>query len=90
MLGKYCNDYYTPHVHTLHIQVIYKHNFPASSQQIKCNSLYLHINVILYLSTKCKTLYKVRQVKIFVQSANCTFGEQLQNTNTPLIIKQSQ
>ena len=62
------------------------HNFPASSQQIKCNSLYLRINVILYLSTKCKTLYKVRQVKIFVQSANCTFGEQSQNTNAPLII----
>ena len=60
-------------------------NFPASSQQIKCNSLYLSINVILYLRTKCKTLYKVRQVKIFVQSANCTFGEQLQNTNAPLI-----
>ena len=25
MLGKYCNDYYTPHVHILHIQAIYKH-----------------------------------------------------------------
>ena len=89
MPGKYCDDYYTPHVHTLHIQAIYKHtviNFPASSQQIKCNSLYLRINVILYLSTKCKTLYKVRQVKVFVQSANCMFGEQLQNTNAPLII----
>ena len=89
MPGKYCDDYHTPHVHTLHIQAIYKHtviNFPASSQQIKCNSLYLRINVILYLSTKCKTLYKVRQVKVFVQSANCTFGEQLQNTNAPLII----
>ena len=25
MPGKYCNDYCTPHVHTLHIQAIYKH-----------------------------------------------------------------
>ena len=54
------------------------HKFSSIFQQMKCNSLYLRINVILYLRTKCKTLYKVRQVKIFVQSANCTFGEQLQ------------
>ena len=38
---------------------------------------------------KCKKLHKVRQVKIFFESANCTFGEQLQNTNAPLIIQQS-
>ena len=25
MQGKYCKDYYTSHVHTLHIQAIYKH-----------------------------------------------------------------
>ena len=25
MLGKYCNDYQTPHVHTLHIQAVHKH-----------------------------------------------------------------
>ena len=30
----------------------------------------------------------MRQVKIFFESANCTFGEQLQNTNAPLIIQQ--
>ena len=43
-------------------------------------------NVTLYLRIECKKLYRVRQVKIFFKSANCTFGEQLQNTNTPLII----
>ena len=76
--------------HTAHSGYIITYiSFPASSQKIKCNSLYLRINVILYLCTKCKTLYKVRQVKIFVQTANCMFGEQLQNTNAPLIIQQS-
>ena len=31
----------------------------------------------------------MKQVKLFFESANCTFGEQLQNTNAPLIIQQS-
>ena len=57
-------------------------NFPASSQQIKCNSLYLHINVILYLRTKCKTLYKVRRVKIFVKSVQSALSDLLTTSAT--------
>ena len=50
--------------------------------------LYINIHK-LYLRTKCKKLYKVRQAKIFFESANCTLDEQLQNRNAPLVIWQS-
>ena len=58
----YCDGYYTIHVHTLHILAKNTQiNFTASS--------YRKYNVMLYLCTKCKKLYKVRQIKIFFESA---------------------
>ena len=61
--------------HTAHSGDIKTHiNFPASSRDIITSVL------------SFKKLHSVRQVEIFFESANCRFGEKLQNTNAPLII----